>query len=158
MFHVTEYFCSAEKLSLSLRILAASFTNVRITPCIFTLKPLVKTQHDHGECAAIFCRMVLLSLWQRIIPSIPAFRQSPPLFQASGKMIMLTIPINIIALPQAMQAQVRRRRTALGLVVESPCNVEHKGRFTAQVQHLVAAASNVYVRHRRACDPSGVPR
>lgn len=143
MFHVTEYFCSAEKLSLSLRILAASFTNVRITPCIFTLKPLVKTQHDHGECAAVFCRMVLLSLWQRIIPSIPAFRQSPPLFQASGKMIMLTIPINIIALPQAMQAQTRRLRTALGF----------RGRYALTIEGLSVGSLTMRGRSLFSSDP-----
>ena len=62
-------------------------------------------------------------------------------------MIMLTIPINKIALSRAMQTQVRRRRTALSLVVESTRHIEHKSRLTAQVQHLVAAIGNMYVRH-----------
>ena len=47
-----------------------------------------------------------------------------------------------------MQTQVRRLRTAFGLSVESSRDIEHKRRLAAQVQHLVAAICDVYVRHQ----------
>lgn len=65
-----------------------------------------------------------------------------------GKMIMLTIPIDISPLNQAMRTQIRRLRTTLGLDVESPCNIEHKSRLACQTLHLLAAIRNVYARHQ----------
>ena len=98
-----------------------------------------------------------MSPQRRIIPSLPAFRQSPPVLQASKQDDHFDDPNEHNRAP-SNHASVNplRLRTLLGLVVESTRHIEHNGRLTAQVQHLVAAIGNVYVR--QSCDGHAIAR